>query len=210
MASLERLCRGPGCGKLLSAAASNRGPRRFYCSTHWNELKAYLLAAVDQIYPEARTLYLGRSNYPERRLLEHRVRRDRPQMAILHWTSDWAEIAFLEEWLIGHYQSARKSVNKVKESAGKWRGPWNCLYLSWAWKNEASRLPSSDVEFLNDGLRIAPDTTWPGTTQLISCRLEVDEARAALEHLSACRAAWSPTSQATRRKKRRSARRGRS
>lgn len=135
---------------------------------------------LDSIYRQARTVYVGRSNYPERRLLEHWSLRQRPRLCVLTWTSEWAEAAFLERWLIRRIQRLPKGSNADTASSGRWEGAWNCVYLSWEQKTgeDASLLPSSSVvRGLDDGARLAPiREPWPGRAVHLVAGLPTDEA----------------------------------
>ncbi len=105
---------------------------------------------IVRLYPEVHHLYVGRSNYPERRLLQHfagkstvdptkdwsRDRR-REYMAVLHWSGSWRETAWVEERLI-KLNDGLKVVNDSPESWGNWSGAWNCVYVCWAYKQSAT------------------------------------------------------------------------
>lgn len=116
-------CRGDGC--LDAATVGGR------CETHWDFLLREIIARAKRPYRDACTFYVGRTNFPSARLLEHFVSSDGELtcMAVFHWSACTSETAELETRLIAHFlEGRRKSVNKVAESAGTFSSSWNCVY----------------------------------------------------------------------------------
>ncbi len=188
-----RRCRAPSCSATCRPDAAADSPRQFYCKAHWNHLRDHLLAVGDRLYPLARSLYVGRSNYPERRLIEHWHRSGREQLALLYWSGERAEIEFLESWLISHYGQRRKGVNLAHDSGGRWTGLWNCVYLSWTWKNGANPPPDlrgQPVRELDDGRRLVPARNpWPGPATYLAAAMAQEVAASELQRLKANRSA---------------------
>ena len=107
------------------------------CGKHWDEILGRASKFVEPIVGKARSFYIGRSSFPERRLLEHFRDGGRNHMAVLHWSSSAGETAKLEECLIAEAKGAYrgKTANKDRASSGRWEGPWHAVYASWSWKN---------------------------------------------------------------------------
>jgi len=126
------------------------------------ELAALTTQLERQLTPLARRaskLYVGRTNYPERRLLQHLVKRGTDRMAVLHWAADWDVVARIETHLI---EFAGKWEGKIKnasvDSTGRWSGAWNCVYLVWEDKASVSNgsKPFSSFRELDATTRICP------------------------------------------------------
>jgi hypothetical protein len=115
---------------------------RVHCNACLAAIVAALARRIDEIDPLARQLYIGRTNYPERRLLEH-YREGRDHLAVLHWSPSWRECAQIEEQLIAEFRARGKVKleNEAEDSSGKWSGPWNCIYLSWEANKKSAGAP---------------------------------------------------------------------
>lgn len=103
---------------------------------------------VDRIAPTAEAIlrqaassYVGRTANPAARLLRHYAECERSHLVTLFWSSDIEEIQQLESALIQSFQHRLKQVNETDRSAGRVsrRTPWNCVYLSWSWKRDATK-----------------------------------------------------------------------
>lgn len=144
--------------------ASDDFMRCIACS---GRIKKDALAIVQGIRRQADAVYVGRSNYPERRLLEHFTGRSvskklrgaavlRDRLTVLHWTGSWREAAMVEEYLIRQSPAATglpDLLNSDAESWGSFSGPWNCVYVSWA-AGAAHNVPSATpVQHLHGPLR---------------------------------------------------------
>ncbi len=110
------LCRNPSCKK------KHRG--EFFCCDCMAALESYVDDLIDEITPESREFYIGRTNYPERRLLEHALFFGRTKLTVLHWAAEWDEIDYLESLFIERHQG-RKSKNQTDEATGKKSGSFN-------------------------------------------------------------------------------------
>jgi predicted GIY-YIG superfamily endonuclease len=136
-------CMASECGR----RASDDHVRCISCTAH---LKRQALAVVKEIRSNAVVAYVGRSNSPERRLLQHftgqgvsKTVRKHPQqrdrLSVIHWTGRWREAAMVEDHLIKH-SSAKPGLadllNSPAEGWGRFSGPWNCVYVNWAAKDE--------------------------------------------------------------------------
>lgn len=123
------LCRNPSCKK------KHRG--EFFCRDCMATLESYVDDLINEIKPESREFYIGRTNYPERRLLEHALFFGRTKLTVLHWAAEWDEIDYLESLFIEKHQG-RKSKNQTDEATGKKSGSFNALYISWEKKAKAT------------------------------------------------------------------------
>lgn len=134
-------CRYRNC---LASVASDH---RVHCSVHWEALTKSLWRSVVTIGREAKALYVGRSCYPARRLLEHRQEKGLKNLAVLYWASDWNEIDLVEEEIIR--RSCEKWDGKLhnisSDSAGRHSGAWNALYVAWSRKRGGKRIPSEHI-----------------------------------------------------------------
>jgi predicted GIY-YIG superfamily endonuclease len=130
-------CMASECGR----RASDDHVRCISCTAH---LKRQALAVVKEIRSNAVVAYVGRSNSPERRLLQHftgqgvsKTVRKHPQqrdrLSVIHWTGSWREAAMVEDHLIKH-SSAKPGLadllNSPAEGWGRFSGPWNCVYVN--------------------------------------------------------------------------------
>jgi hypothetical protein len=149
-----RICRAPdGCDVALR-------DEQFYCRTHFDELLRGLVTNIERFYGRARDIYIGRSHYPEKRLLQHRSKKDLDHLAVLHWAGDRAEIEELETSLIRAFRERLKTLNRIGDSDGRWSGHWYCVYVAWAEKERAGAWPwtrRTPVRHLDYGHRLAPD-----------------------------------------------------
>lgn len=97
-----------------------------------------LAADVDTLYHGARAVYVGRTNHPQRRLLEHALEpAGHTHLSVLWWSEDWRAVAAMERALVTHLVGRGKGSNIDRESDGKWRAAWNCIYVLWTPKNGA-------------------------------------------------------------------------
>jgi len=143
-----------------------REPNRkgFLCGVHDKELDRAISRILDAVAEVSADVYVGRSAYPERRLLEH-VRdsgsRPRCNLAVLNWTCDWGETEALEKRVIraANARFTMKGKNRSKDSDGKWRSDWNCVYIAWIPKangGSLTRWPVVTVTDLDPSRRLVP------------------------------------------------------
>ena len=126
---MKTFCRHPECYKVI-------GPKGwYYCREHESDLDTHLLHVVTPIVKASKTFYIGRTSYPERRLLEHLNKYELDQMVILHWAGDWDESDTLEEWLIEEFKRFSRCLNDSDCSHGKHSSPWNCVYIAYTLKS---------------------------------------------------------------------------
>ncbi|MBK8409902.1 MAG: hypothetical protein IPL19_18225 [Sandaracinaceae bacterium] len=149
---MNRRCRWGEC--------SAEHPGDFYCDQHYVRLVSGLEDTLKHIYAAASTVYIGRSHYPEQRLLYHRQDADlgnNDHMAVLHWAGDPEEIMQLEERLIANNHGRLKLKNDSLESKGSVVGKWHCIYVAWRWKKDCDKWPGfTDVVDLDLGRRLPP------------------------------------------------------
>lgn len=157
----NRTCRVPACAGApmqLVCASPDRQQVCVYCDAHWKTVVATLERTITVIARTAKELYIGRSCYPERRLLQHRETKGLACLAVLHWASDWTEIASLEEAMIEHGSRwVGKGLNQSENSDGRYSGAWNALYVAWNRKRGGKRQPGSR---LIESLEYS-DRMWP-------------------------------------------------
>lgn len=79
-----------------------------FCTKHADEIFEDACWQVDDVLGVASKLYLGRTDFPERRLLEHFVSSKRDFLLVLHWTANWAEAKEFEEGLIRAFKQDSK------------------------------------------------------------------------------------------------------
>lgn len=149
---LPTICLTPDCGRQVRTG-------KFRCSAHNDSLLEGLTATANLVGDQARRTYVGRTSSPERRLLEHFVdtNGERDHLLVLHWSCHRPEIEYLEPELIERC-FRDKAENKTDGPDGNWWGDWNCLYLSFGWKN-AARQPAFALRTVVTGLdgpRVAP------------------------------------------------------
>lgn len=91
---------------------------------------------IADISKRSRRMYLGRTNAPERRLLQHRVEKGLNKLFSLYWTDTPSEIAYVEKTLLARYGNRNKLENIAEDARGAWgRGP-HAVYISWVWKRD--------------------------------------------------------------------------
>lgn len=139
---------------------SSEHPSDVYCDRHYAMLTSNLEDILEHIYGAAKAVYIGRSHFPEQRLLFHRAD-DRlgnnDHMAVLHWAGDPEEIMRLEERLLANHHGRLKLKNDSLESRGSIVGKWHCVYVAWRWKKDSHMWPGfTDVVALDLGRRLAP------------------------------------------------------
>lgn len=130
-------CWFQGCGEASGAQSS------VYCDRHWADLINQLKEVTSFIGDGASSVYVGRTNYPERRMLEHLRERNHDRLAVLHWTANRHEMKDVEEALIAHVKKTYplKGDNRDDESSGGKSGPWYAIYVSWREKAKAREIP---------------------------------------------------------------------
>ncbi len=169
-----------------------------YCATHHQDLMQHLSRRIEEVRKRARVAYLGRSHFPEQRLIEHRASEKMlTRLTVLHWAADWDEIEYLETWAIKNHPKRRKGLNKSRNSKGGLFGPWNCLYLAWTPKKGEKRRSLREsrlVTRLDWSRRLWPDSTFTMEPVQLATELSCEDAET-------LRAEWE-----TRKKGRRSSR----
>ena len=147
-----------------------------------------LFQIVKEIKPKCRSMYIGRTNCPERRLMEHCKKESETDyhMILLHWTPDWSEVMAMEECLIELSTKYGKLKNEIGDSLGNIYGNWQCLYLRVQWKpfwKEASRSGYAYPEAVTKTMEIgslSPDTLslpFPPLQQLTCQQLTCTQLR---------------------------------
>lgn len=121
------------CAECRAAMPASELPR---CAACFAALVDACAANIDRLYIGARQIYIGRTNHPQRRLLEHAIEPARnTNLSVLAWSRDWREVAVLEEALVARFSGRGKATNIDRASDGRFRAEWNCLYCNWAPKN---------------------------------------------------------------------------
>lgn len=169
-----------------------------FCTKHADEIYDEAVWQVDDVLGVASELYLGRTDFPERRLLEHFVSSKRDFLLVLHWTANWAEAKEFEEGLIHAFKQESKYLrikNESLGSEGRYGSPWNAVYISFALKNNAPReLPGSlTVEYLHWRNRLWPNPVLPNPPVLLCCRFTKEEAEAEIARFKAATDPARPT-----------------
>ena len=129
-----------GCGSPPAKTSSS-----VYCAAHWSSLTDHLQSLVHYLGAGAASIYVGRTNYPERRLLQHLANADRghDRLAVLHWAGTPAEAEEIEKFVICVVKKRfkLKGMNESDDSDGRWSGPWNAVYASWREKKRTQAVP---------------------------------------------------------------------
>ena len=155
------VCSAPGCDLTGNPATA-------FCAVHSEELLRHLELLVTDTCKVAGRIYLGRTGFPERRLLEHFANHGRSHLLLLLWAGSWDEAEFLEEALIRRFEHLSKLANESLESTGSFTSHWNALYLSFTPKAAIRALPGAlDVPALHWRRRIWPDPMFPGRPILL-------------------------------------------
>ena len=168
------ICRERRCQKPVPRGAA------FYCPDHTKELIEHLNTWIEDIMDVAQKVYLGRTNHPERRLLEHHHKEGRDYLAVFHWASDWAEADSIERLVISRFSHKAKLQNVSSDADGRHNGAWNCIYASWAWKASIKPLQriATPVETLCWRKRVWPDAAVPMEPNILVTNLARDDAGA--------------------------------
>jgi len=83
-------CRYDGCEKKAVL---------HYCLKHRDKLFGSIFEVIEKIHRISRITYIGRSHFPELRLLEHDDK-EVDCLSVLHWASCHAEAIYAEEMLM--------------------------------------------------------------------------------------------------------------
>lgn len=145
-------CSEPGCKASPSGNA-------FRCDNHAETLLASVAESLAIVLTAASAIYLGRSSFPERRLLEHRARKGLDHMVVLHWCASHDEVAWLEEEFIAACRKYARLRNISGESEGRFTSPWNALYVTFTTKHghRMDHRSWSKVAELHPSRRLWPD-----------------------------------------------------
>ncbi len=140
------LCRNVSCQK-------NATRKGFFCSSCMEALTLFVDKNINSIKAKSEKFYIGRTNYPERRLLEHALESERTNLTVLHWAVDKDEIRYLEKFFIERHPD---SENEDSESFGSAVGAFNALYVSWEEKS-SKNIKGGEVEDLDAANRLWPE-----------------------------------------------------
>jgi hypothetical protein len=88
---------------------------------------------IENISGRATRLYLGRTWFPERRLLEHRRDKGLNKLFTLFWSDDLDEVARAERSILKKFGELANLENSVADSRGGWRAGSNGVYVAWTW-----------------------------------------------------------------------------
>lgn len=141
-----------------------------------NALRA-ACAHVDEVLKLAGRAYVGRTNFPERRLLEHMAGAGRNKLFAVHWTDDRDEVAEMETSLIGRYQHLYKVENEALDARGRFGVPPYAVYVSWVWRTGVAQVQTIgglSAKVVN----AVPDQ--PGRSRFLRTELDRFEAAAAV------------------------------
>jgi hypothetical protein len=89
---------------------------------------------LTEIVGLAKRCYVGRTNFPERRLLQHMAGEGRNKLFSLCWTMRAGDAAGLEELLIDRVKHLARVENIADDSRGAWGSPPHAIYVSWVWR----------------------------------------------------------------------------
>lgn len=157
-----------------------------FCEAHTAELIGVAGERMEDVLAIASTVYLGRTGFPERRLLEHQRDHGRDHLMVMHWAASWPEAEVFESAIINRFDHLARLQNATKESVGRHGSPWNAVYVSFGLKRGVQGLPSAmDVAELHWRMRVWPDPMIPAKPVLLRTRLTSAAAGLVLE-------AWNP------------------
>lgn len=164
-----RRCRAPACREVME-------PGVYWCEPHESDLLQRMMCAVD-IRAENSAFYIGRTNWPERRLLVHRRDREVNSLAVLHWAGDQGEVEALESVIIkvAMERHGVKCLNRAAEPFGAWYGDWYCIYIAWrrAGNPHESAVVVSELDV---GKRTCPDREFAKKLAILYTPLSQDAA----------------------------------
>jgi len=138
----------------------------------WSRINAWL-ADIGQ---RSKRMYIGRTNFPERRLLQHRRDKGLNKLFALHWAKTAAAIAKVEEELIQRHAHLERLENAAMDSRGGWGDGQQGVYIAWVWKQNFGThdvLGLTPVEWT-----VLPSS--PGRSRYLYCPLSPEEAALAL------------------------------
>jgi hypothetical protein len=137
---------------------------------------------IDEVLGLSRELYVGRTCFPERRLLEHFHNTGRPYLGIIEWVCGKNEAKVKELELItkiGLRTVKIKNDPDDDESRGKISSHWNCIFISFSLKNSAPRISiDRSVKEIRNDMRLWPDTNvQESNIMTLFCDVTKDNAR---------------------------------
>lgn len=151
-----------------------------WCENHWQELVDRLRGLVSKnVLPLAARVYIGRTHHPERRLFEHRAKKELTHMTVLYWAASWEEAEGLETAMISQFKHLNRVENETDESLGGFGSAWNAVYIAFTLKEGAKRRMGDTTT-----LRLR-ERLWP-TDRLVNpvwlrCSMSPQDAGAELE-----------------------------
>lgn len=109
---------------------SFHGERVYYCES----CRALLWKRIERDVSEvggraAQGVYVGRTAYPERRLLEHLQKDGRDRLSILHWAASLEEAEDFERWILRLVKD--RSDQGDPRAGGRFARCHHAIYLSW-------------------------------------------------------------------------------
>lgn len=140
----------------------------------WSRINAWLA----DIRQRSKRMYIGRTNFPERRLLQHRRDKGLNKLFALHWAENAAAIVKVEEELIERHAHLERLENAAIDSRGGWGDGPHGVYIAWVWmKNFGMHevLGLTPVE-------LAALPSSPRRSRYLYCPLSPQQAALALNH----------------------------
>jgi hypothetical protein len=133
---------------------------------------------VDEVLGLAGRAYVGRTNFPERRLLEHMAGAGRNKLFAVYWTDDRGEVGAMETALIQRCQHLYKVENEALDARGRYGMAPYAVYVSWVWRAgvpQVQAIGGLTAKIVNG----VPDQ--PGRSRYLRTELDRFGAAAALE-----------------------------
>lgn len=87
-----------------------------------------------EILELSKRAYIGRTNFPERRLLQHMASAGRNKLFSVCWCDSDSEAVTVEESLLAEFGDLLKVENAALDSRGRWGEPPHAVYVSWVWR----------------------------------------------------------------------------
>jgi hypothetical protein len=113
-----------GHRKTEERAEFHRGP----CSPG---VMARIDAELAAIHDIAHEIYVGRTAFPERRLLQHLDSDGRDWLSILHWADSLEDAETMEQWVLERVRNSPKLAQQQLRRGGKFSRSFHAIYVSW-------------------------------------------------------------------------------
>lgn len=122
-------CDRDGGETCRDCAASLHYTDRFYCATCSPPIWDRIARNVARIEKMATDPYVGRTVFPERRILQHLIENGRDRLSVLHWADSLEEAELFEKDIFKLVQN--NSSQAAPRTGGGFSRGHQAIYLSW-------------------------------------------------------------------------------